>query len=182
MHACGSPGLRSAGHWRRIPGTLWANKHLSASGRLSNRLEVAAAQQLSPIRHSDVTCRASRPCCISRHRGVTLSCHRPAPRPIRHQEEHMGCTRRIFTAAVASVGALPFVGAAFAAHQHQAANQLLGNKTNTDGTHEIHKRGDHTIHAHVKGKKIERISVTHRTKGAVAVKKYKTNKKVVALS
>jgi hypothetical protein len=77
---------------------------------------------------------------------------------------------------------LPFVGAAFAAHQHQAAHQVLGNKINTDGTHEIHKRGDHTIHAHVKGKKIERISVTHRTKGAVAVKKYKTNKKVVTLS
>jgi len=94
----------------------------------------------------------------------------------------MGCTRRIFTAAVASAGVLPFVGAAFAAHQHQAAHQMLGNKINTDGTHEIHKRGDHTIHAHVKGKKIERISVTHRTKGAVAVKKYKTNKKVVALS
>ena len=94
----------------------------------------------------------------------------------------MGCTRRIFTAALASAGVLPFVGAAFAAHQHQAAHQLLGNKINTDGTHEIHKRGDHTIHAHVKGKKIERISVTHRTKGAVAVKKYKTNKKVVALS
>jgi len=94
----------------------------------------------------------------------------------------MGCTRRIFTAAVASAGVLPFVGAAFAAHQHQAAHQVLGNKINTDGTHEIHKRGDHTIHAHVKGKKIERISVTHRAKGAVAVKKYKTNKKVVALS
>ena len=94
----------------------------------------------------------------------------------------MGCTRRIFTAAIASAGVVPFVGAAFAAHQHQAAHQLLGNKINTDGTHEIHKRGDHTIHAHVKGKKIERISVTHRTKGAVAVKKYKTNKKVVALS
>ena len=94
----------------------------------------------------------------------------------------MGCTRRIFIAAVASAGVLPFVGAAFAAHQHQAAHQLLGNKINTDGTHEIHKRGDHTIHAHVKGKKIERISVTHKTKGAVAVKKYKTNKKVVALS
>ena len=94
----------------------------------------------------------------------------------------MGCTRRTFTAAIASAGVVPFVGAAFAAHQHQAAHQLLGNKINTDGTHEIHKRGDHTIHAHVKGKKIERISVTHRTKGAVAVKKYKTNKKVVALS
>ena len=94
----------------------------------------------------------------------------------------MGCTRRIFTAAVASAGVLPFVGAALAAHQHQAAHQMLGNTINTDGTHEIHKRGDHTIHAHVKGKKIERISVTHRTKGAVAVKKYKTNKKVVALS
>jgi hypothetical protein len=58
---------------------------------------------------------------------------------------------------------------------------LLGNKINTDGKHELHKRGDHTIYAHVNGKKISHISVTHKTKGEVPVKKYKTNKKVVQL-
>ena len=93
----------------------------------------------------------------------------------------MDCTRRFFGAAVASVGVLAFARQALAAHQHHPAHQLLGNKINTDGKHEIHKRGDHTIHAHVKGKKISHISVTHKTKGEVRVKKYKTNKKMVQL-
>jgi hypothetical protein len=93
----------------------------------------------------------------------------------------MAYTRRIFTAAIASAGVLPFVGVAHAAHQHHPARQLLGNKVNTDGKHELHKRGDHTIYAHVMGKKVSHISVTHKTKGEVAVKKYKTNKKVVQL-
>ena len=89
----------------------------------------------------------------------------------------MDCTRRFFGAAVASVGVLAFARVAFAKHQHLPAHQLLGNNINTDGKHEIHKRGDHTIYAHVKGKKISHISVTHKTKGEVLVKKYKTNKK-----
>src|SRR5215470_17036714 len=93
----------------------------------------------------------------------------------------MDCTRRVFTAAVASAGMLPFIGAAWAAHSHHAGHQLLGAKINTDGKHEIHKRGDHTIHAHVKGKKISHISVSHKTKGEVAVKKYKSKKKMVQL-
>jgi hypothetical protein len=93
----------------------------------------------------------------------------------------MDCTRRLFGAAVASVGVLAFARVAFAAHQHHPAHQLLGNKINTDGKHELHKRGDHTIHAHVKGKKISHISVTHKTKGEVAVKKYKSKKKMAQL-
>jgi len=93
----------------------------------------------------------------------------------------MDCTRRVFTAAVASAGMLPFVGAALAAHSHHAGHQLLGAKINIDGKHEIHKRGDHTIHAHVKGKKISHVTVIHKTKGEVTARKYKTNKKVVQL-
>jgi hypothetical protein len=93
----------------------------------------------------------------------------------------MDCTRRLFGAAVASVGVLAFARVAFAAHQHQPAHQLLGNKINTDGKHELHKRGDHTIHAHVKGKKVSHVTVTHKTKGEVPVKKYKTSRKVVQL-
>ena len=89
----------------------------------------------------------------------------------------MVLTRRLFGAAVASVGTMAFIGAAFAAHQHHAAHQLLGNKINTNGKHELHKRGDHTAHAHVVNKKISHVSVTHRTKGDVPVKKYKTSKK-----
>ena len=90
--------------------------------------------------------------------------------------------RRSFGAAVASLGVLAFTRQALAAHKHQPAHQLLGNKINTDGKHEIHKQGDHTIHAHVKGKKITHTSVTHKTKGEVPVKKFKTNKKVVQLA
>jgi hypothetical protein len=93
----------------------------------------------------------------------------------------MNCSRRLFGAAVASVGVLAFARLAFGAHHHHPAHQLLGNKINTDGKHELHKRGDHTIYAHVKGKKISHISVTHKSKGEVHVKKYKTNKKVVQL-
>src|SRR5689334_9769406 len=93
----------------------------------------------------------------------------------------MDCTRRFFGAAVASVGVLAFVRLAFATHHHHPAHQLLGNKIKTDGKHEIHKRGDHTVYAHVKGKKISHISVTHKTKGEVPIKKLKTNKKVVQL-
>src|SRR6201987_3077630 len=97
------------------------------------------------------------------------------------QGDPRDCPRRFFGAAVASVGVLAFARVAFAKHQHLPAHQLLGNKINTDGKHEIHKRGDHTIHAHVQGKKISHISVSHKTKGDVRVKKYKTNKKVVQL-
>jgi hypothetical protein len=89
----------------------------------------------------------------------------------------MGLTRRLFGAAVASVGTMAFIGAAFAAHQQHGGHQLLGNKINTDGKHELHKRGDHTVHAHVVNKKISHVSVTHKTKGDVPVKKYKTSKK-----
>jgi hypothetical protein len=89
----------------------------------------------------------------------------------------MLCTRRLFGAVVALVGSMAFIGAAVAAHQHHAGHQLLGDKINTNGKHEIHKRGDHTIHAHVVNKKISHVSVTHRTKGEVPVKKYKTSKK-----
>jgi hypothetical protein len=93
----------------------------------------------------------------------------------------MNCSRRFFGAAVASLGVLAFARHAFAAHHHHAAHQLLGAKINTDGKHELHKRGDHTIYVHVKGKKVSHISVTHKTKGEVPVKKFKTNKKVVLL-
>ncbi len=55
---------------------------------------------------------------------------------------------------------------------------MLGNRLNTNGKHEIHKVGEHTIHVHVENKKVAAVSVTHRTKGNVAVKKYKTTRKM----
>lgn len=83
--------------------------------------------------------------------------------------------RRSVLALVCSVA---FVGTAFAKHNHNSGAQLVGNKLNTNGKHEIHKVGEHTVHVQVENKKVAGVSVTHRTKGSVAVKKYKTNRKM----
>jgi hypothetical protein len=89
----------------------------------------------------------------------------------------MICHRRTFLALAGSVA---FAGSAFAAkHEHHNGAQLLGSRIGSDGKHEIHKNGDYTVHAHVQGKKIAGVSVTHRTKGEVPVKKYKSSKKMV---
>jgi hypothetical protein len=87
----------------------------------------------------------------------------------------MICDRRSVLALVASVA---FVGTACAKHNHNSGPQLLAGRLNTDGKHEIHKVGEHTVHVHVQNKKVAGVSVTHRTKGNVAVKKYKTNRKM----
>jgi hypothetical protein len=80
--------------------------------------------------------------------------------------------------ALALIGAVAFISTAFAKHQHQDGQQLLGNKINTTGKHDAHKVGEHTVSIHVENKKIARVTVAHRTKGNVAVKKYKTSKKM----
>jgi hypothetical protein len=85
----------------------------------------------------------------------------------------------VAAAAVALAGAFAFVATASAKHQHHAAHLLLGEKINRDGKHELHRNGEHTVHVHVANRKITNLTVTHRTKGNVAVKKFKTTKKVV---
>jgi hypothetical protein len=87
----------------------------------------------------------------------------------------MICDRRT---VLALVGSVAFAGTAFAKHNHSNGHQLLGNKLNTDGTHEIHKVGEHTVSVRVQNKKVAGVVVTHRTKGNVAVKKYKTTRKM----
>jgi hypothetical protein len=87
----------------------------------------------------------------------------------------MICDRR---SVLALVGSIAFVGTASAKHNHNSGPQLLGNRLNTNGTHEIHKVGEHTVSVHVQNKKVAGVSVAHRTKGNVAVKKYKTNRKM----
>ena len=87
-----------------------------------------------------------------------------------------------FMTAVACSLMLVGAGVAFAkgSHKHQAGLQLLGGKLNTDGKHEIHKVAGHTVHAHVSNKKIAKVTVTG-PKGDVAVKKYKSSKKMASL-
>ena len=87
----------------------------------------------------------------------------------------MICDRRT---VLALVGSVVFVSTAFAKHNHNNGQQLVGNKLNTNGKHELHKVGEHTVSVHIENKKVAGVSVTHRTKGNVAVKKYKTNKKM----
>jgi hypothetical protein len=89
----------------------------------------------------------------------------------------MICHRRTFLALAGSVA---FAGSAFAAkHEHHDGAALLGGRIGTDGKHEIHRNGEHTVHVHVQNKKVAGVTVTHRTKGEVPVKKYKTSKKMV---
>jgi hypothetical protein len=87
----------------------------------------------------------------------------------------MICDRRT---VLALVGSVVFVSTAFAKHNHNNGQQLVGSKLGTNGKHEIHKVGEHTVSVQIENKKVAGVSVTHRTKGNVAVKKYKTNKKM----
>jgi hypothetical protein len=88
---------------------------------------------------------------------------------------------RTFAVAVAAalVAVIGLVGYASAKHQHHAGHLLLGDKHLKDGKHELHRHGEHTIHVHVTNRKITNLTVTHRTKGNVAVKKFKTTQQVV---
>jgi hypothetical protein len=85
---------------------------------------------------------------------------------------------RYFAGALALIGVVAFIGSAFAKHQHHNGQQLIENKINTNGEHELHKAGEHTVKVKVANKKITGVTVTHRTKGNVAVKKYRTSKKM----
>src|SRR5260370_36063776 len=87
----------------------------------------------------------------------------------------MICDRR---SVLALVGRIAFVGTASEKNNNNSGPQLLGNRMNTNGKHEVHKVGEHTIHVHVENKKVAGVSVTHRTKANVAVKKYKTTRKM----
>src|SRR5262252_7493025 len=86
------------------------------------------------------------------------------------------CDRRTI---LALAGSVLLTGPAFAKHNHHDGAKLLGGRISTDGKHEIHKFGEHTVHVHVMNRKIAGVTATHRTKGEVPVKKYKTSKKMV---
>jgi hypothetical protein len=88
----------------------------------------------------------------------------------------MICDRRTL---LGMVGSVALVNTALAKHNHNNGQQLVGSKLGTNGKHDVHRVGEHTVSFHVENKKIAGVSVTHRTKGAVAVKKYKTTRKMV---
>jgi hypothetical protein len=86
--------------------------------------------------------------------------------------------RRTFLALAGSVAfAVPALAAG--KQNHNDGHKLLGSKINTDGKHELHKGAEHTVFVHVQNKKIAGVTATHRTKGELPVKKYKSSKKFV---
>jgi len=92
-------------------------------------------------------------------------------------------TQRLLVAIVAIVGisALFASGAAALAAakaNHHNGQQLLGQKIKTNGHHLIDKKGNFTASVEVKNGKVAGVHVNHSKKGAVAVKKYKTDKKM----
>ena len=60
--------------------------------------------------------------------------------------------RRHLLSALALIGVVAFISTAFAKHQHQDGQQLLGNKINTTGKHDAHKVGEDTVSIHVENK------------------------------
>jgi hypothetical protein len=66
-------------------------------------------------------------------------------------------------------------------HNHHNAHSMVQAKLKTNGTHQLHKNGKHTVSADVKDGKIAGFHVKHDSKGDVAVKKYKSKKKMASL-
>jgi hypothetical protein len=95
---------------------------------------------------------------------------------------HMKHITRLFP-AILVVFALSIVGNAAVAvvtkaQHHHDAKQLVGDKLKQDGHHDIDHKGKYTTSVEVKGGKITGVHVKHSEKGNIAVKKYKTHKKM----
>jgi hypothetical protein len=79
------------------------------------------------------------------------------------------------------VGGVAVAGAPVKAHHHNSGHALVASKLKTNGTHQLEKKGKHTVSAEVRNGKIAGFHVKHDTKGDIAVKKYRTNKKMASL-
>ena len=65
-------------------------------------------------------------------------------------------------------------------HHHNNGQAKLGDKIKKNGNHMLEKKGPHSVSVDVKDGKVAGMKVKHDQKGDVAVKKYKTNKKMAA--
>ncbi len=81
--------------------------------------------------------------------------------------------------AGAAIAAGPKV--AVKAHHHNSGHGLVGERMKTTGTHQLDKKGKHTVTAEVKGGKIAAFHVKHETKGEIGTKKYVSHKKMASL-
>jgi hypothetical protein len=94
---------------------------------------------------------------------------------------HMNRLPRLLPSILAIVGLLAYGSAAIAAPKpiHHDGKQLVGEKLKQDGHHDIDHKGKYTASVDVKGGKIAAFHVVHSEKGKIAVKKYKTHRKMV---
>jgi hypothetical protein len=74
--------------------------------------------------------------------------------------------------------ALGNVAFAVAKANHHDAKKLVGDNIKHDGHHDIDHKGKYTSSVDVKNGKIAAFHVKHSEKGEIAVKKYKTHKKM----
>jgi hypothetical protein len=90
---------------------------------------------------------------------------------------------RVLAAIAIAFGLLAIGSVAFATaakkQNHHDGHRLVAAKLKTDGHHDIEKKGHYSASVESKGGKIAAFHVVHDTKGAIPVKKYKTNKKMV---
>jgi len=100
----------------------------------------------------------------------------------------MNAQRRLSLMMLISAMFVFVVGAALAgsppkvkAHHHNSGHALAAAALKTPGTHQLDKKGKHTVSAETKGGKITSFHVNHETKGNVAVKKYKSKQKMASL-
>jgi hypothetical protein len=89
---------------------------------------------------------------------------------------------RVLPATVIALSLLTIgnVASAVAAKKqnHHDGHRLVAAKLKTDGHHDIDRKGHYAASVESKGGKIAAFHVVHDTKGAIPVKKYKTNKKM----
>jgi hypothetical protein len=67
-------------------------------------------------------------------------------------------------------------------HKNMSGKDLLGAKIKQNGNHTLHQNGKFTASVDVANGKISGVKVKHAERGDVAVTKYKTTKKMAAVS
>lgn len=92
---------------------------------------------------------------------------------------NMNRIQRIFPiVAIFGLTVLGGVAVASAKANHHDAKGQLGDNLKHDGRHDIDHRGKYTTSVEVKNGKVAGVHVKHSEKGEIAVKKYKTHKKM----
>ena len=92
----------------------------------------------------------------------------------------MNRTRHLFLALPVAVSLTALVNSptAMAKPVHHDAKQLVAANRNVDGHHDIEHRGKFTTSVEMKNGKVHALNVRHSERGAVPVKKYRTNRKM----